>query len=74
MLNLGRMGGIYLFLSAIVLIAATKVNGHGGSFAESSKGSLLTPEQGCGYTKVRNTRIVGGAPAKNGKSQVEIIF
>lgn len=30
------------------------------------KGRLLTPEEGCGYSKVANTRIVGGAPAKNG--------
>lgn len=30
------------------------------------KGRLLTPEEGCGYSKVQNTRIVGGAPAKNG--------
>lgn len=29
-------------------------------------GRLLTPEEGCGYSKVQNTRIVGGAPAKNG--------
>lgn len=27
---------------------------------------LLTPETGCGYSKVQNTRIVGGVPAKNG--------
>lgn len=30
------------------------------------KGRLLTPEEGCGYSKVQNKRIVGGAPAKNG--------
>lgn len=30
------------------------------------KGRLLTPEEGCGYSKVANTRIVGGAPAKVG--------
>lgn len=30
------------------------------------KGRLLTPEEGCGYSKVSNTRIVGGAPAKVG--------
>lgn len=30
------------------------------------KGRILTPEEGCGYTKVQNTRIVGGSSAKNG--------
>lgn len=30
------------------------------------KGRLLTPEEGCGYTKVKNTRIVGGSDAKVG--------
>lgn len=30
------------------------------------KGRPLTPEEGCGYSKVANTRIVGGAPAKVG--------
>lgn len=30
------------------------------------KGRLLTPEEGCGYSKVSNTRIVGGVPAKVG--------
>lgn len=29
-------------------------------------GRLLTPEEGCGYSKVMHKRIVGGAPAKNG--------
>lgn len=27
---------------------------------------LLLPEHGCGYSKVQNTRIVGGTEAKNG--------
>lgn len=30
------------------------------------KGRPLTAEEGCGYSKAANTRIVGGAPAKNG--------
>lgn len=30
------------------------------------KGRLLTPEEGCGQSKVTNTRIVGGTPAKKG--------
>lgn len=29
-------------------------------------GRLLTPEEGCGQSKVTTTRIVGGQPAKNG--------
>lgn len=31
------------------------------------KGRLLTPEEGCGFSKVQHKRIVGGGPAKNGK-------
>lgn len=31
------------------------------------KGRLLTPEEGCGYSKVANTRIVGGSAAKKGE-------
>lgn len=30
------------------------------------RGRLLTPEEGCGYSKVENKRIVGGSPAKIG--------
>lgn len=30
------------------------------------KGRLLTPEEGCGYSKVANKRIVGGSEAKVG--------
>lgn len=33
------------------------------------KGRLLTPEEGCGYSKVQNKRIIGGSPAKNGEKQ-----
>lgn len=29
-------------------------------------GRLLTPEEGCGFTKVKNNRIVGGSEAKIG--------
>lgn len=32
------------------------------------KGRLLTPEEGCGYSKVQNKRIIGGSPAKIGQS------
>lgn len=30
------------------------------------KGRLLSPEEGCGFSKVENKRIIGGSPAKNG--------
>lgn len=30
------------------------------------RGRLLTPAEGCGYSKVQNTRIIGGSPAKVG--------
>lgn len=36
------------------------------SSASDIKGRLLTPQQGCGLSKVRNTRIVGGSDAKVG--------
>lgn len=29
-------------------------------------GRLLTPAEGCGFSAGRNTKIVGGVPAKNG--------
>lgn len=32
----------------------------------NTTGRLLTPEEGCGYTKVKNTRIVGGSLAPVG--------
>lgn len=38
------------------------------------KGRLLTPQEGCGYTKASNTRIVGGSAAKVGKSIDIILF
>lgn len=34
--------------------------------ANSPKGRLLTPEEGCGYSKAQNNRVIGGAPAKIG--------
>lgn len=33
---------------------------------DNMKGRLLSPEEGCGYSKVINTRIIGGSEAKNG--------
>lgn len=32
-----------------------------------ARGQLLTPEEGCGYTNVSTSRIVGGTEAKIGK-------
>lgn len=43
-------------------------------FLSHRKGFLLTPEEGCGYAKVQNNRIIGGAPAKSGKLKIEFIF
>lgn len=37
------------------------------------KGRLITPKEGCGFSKVLNKRIIGGAPAKNGKQHIKII-
>lgn len=38
------------------------------------KGRLLTPEEGCGYSKVQNKRIIGGSEAKNGKKAMSYAF
>lgn len=35
--------------------------------ASNPKGRLLTPAEGCGYSRVAQTRIVGGTKAKIGK-------
>lgn len=35
---------------------------------------LLTPEEGCGYTKVSNTRIIGGTQAKKGERKLVSLF
>lgn len=32
----------------------------------NTTGRLLTPEEGCGLTKVKHARIVGGSKAENG--------
>lgn len=34
-----------------------------------NKGRLLTPEEGCGFSKAANTKIIGGHSAKIGTSQ-----
>lgn len=39
-----------------------------GSVNPQTKGRLLTPAEGCGYSPARNSRVVGGSPAKNGKN------
>lgn len=36
------------------------------------KERILTPEEGCGYSKAQNTRIVGGSAAKNGIDQFNV--
>lgn len=38
------------------------------------KGRLLTPAEGCGFSKVPNTRIVGGSPAKKGEYKQSSLF
>lgn len=38
------------------------------------KGRLLTPEEGCGYSKLTNTRIVGGVRAKAGNEKLRCDF
>lgn len=38
------------------------------------KYEILTPEQGCGYTKVAQTRIVGGSQAKNGIKNYNLLW
>lgn len=36
-------------------------------------GRLLTPEEGCGFSPMRNTRIIGGGAARNGKHKTDCI-
>lgn len=38
------------------------------------KGRLLTPEEGCGYSRVQNKRIIGGSAAKNGEHKKNLQF
>lgn len=37
------------------------------------KGRLLAPNEGCGYSKVESSRIVGGVPAKNGSYNYDYV-
>lgn len=37
------------------------------SILSNKKGRLLTPDEGCGYSKVAHKRIVGGTVAKDGE-------
>lgn len=36
---------------------------------ENVKGRLLTPQEGCGFSRVKHKRIVGGSTAKPGKRE-----
>lgn len=49
-----------------VLISEQSLVISGPSALPTVKGRLLTPQEGCGYSKVLTKRIVGGGPAKNG--------
>lgn len=40
--------------------------------AVTTHSRLLTRDEGCGVTKVPHNRVVGGVPAKKGKSQVQV--
>lgn len=65
---------------AVVLLlacAATAINPlslFGGSSSKpmpvaNVKGRLLTPQEGCGYSRVQHKRIVGGSTAKPGECE-----
>lgn len=63
------------FLLVVLLLAGeAQINGsehpsYTTTVRTDIKGRLLTPEEGCGYSRVANTRIVGGGPAKNGNEK-----
>lgn len=55
------------FVLLVVLFAgATQINGSSPNVRTDVKGRPLTPEEGCGFSKVPHKRIVGGGPAKDG--------
>lgn len=60
-----------LVIVVLLFVGVTNINGQSKSSKASRnspiKGRLLTPEEGCGLTKVRNNKIVGGSYAKSGK-------
>lgn len=45
---------------------STESNGAPKTKEANNQGRLLTPEEGCGYSKVKTTKIVGGKTAKAG--------
>lgn len=57
------MEGKLLFVGVFVLAGAININ---VVLSSNIKGRLLTPDEGCGFSKVANSKIVGGAPAKPG--------
>lgn len=46
--------------------------GESDVYSSIPKRRLLTPEEGCGYSKVQHSRIVGGTEAKNGIFEIFI--
>lgn len=71
-----------LVIAILLFVSAVKINGsyflwnfriffiniHNSCLIGEAdlKGRLLTPQEGCGLTKVKNTRIVGGSEAPAG--------
>lgn len=69
------MGNFHVAVAVLLLACtATTINSFslfGGSSSKSVpvanvKGRLLTPEEGCGFSKVQQKRIVGGSTSKPG--------
>lgn len=66
-----RLLVVVLFIGIINISQSIEFKNIFGSWFSSNsapKGRLLTPEEGCGLTKVTNTKIIGGSFAKPGKS------
>ena len=70
-------------LMAFLLIEASQIHGdQNGNYRHPSslqlkvrndiKGRLLSPSEGCGYSKAQNKRIVGGGPAQIGKRKLQL--
>lgn len=50
----------------LLIVKIAHINGDLTKHFNGKTGRLLTPEQGCGFVRVKNTRIVGGSEAKKG--------
>lgn len=65
----GRPNLFALFFFRYYIISISCEPGAHGAYP---KGRLLTPAEGCGVSKIRQPRIIGGTPAPIGKLKFRI--